>query len=311
VKAFTCDRYKFPLPEWHRFPLVKYERLRIRIEESGLIAPEDLIVPRAATDGELLLVHDADYLRRVAEGTLSRDEVRVMGLPWSQGLVERSRRSVAATIEACEWAMVDGVAAHLAGGTHHAFPARGAGFCVFNDAAVAARVLLAGGRARRVVIIDCDVHQGDGTASIFADDPAVFTFSIHGANNYPPVKPPSDLDIELDDGVKDEAYLEAVDRGVRTAIDRAGADLAIYLAGADPFLFDRLGRLGVSKEGLAARDRLVLGLCREAGLPVAVTLAGGYAEEIEDTVDIHYATVREAVAFADARTSPPDRPAGP
>jgi acetoin utilization deacetylase AcuC-like enzyme len=298
LKAFTCDRFKIPLPEWHRFPMSKYARLRERIEQSGPIGPGDLLIPPAATDEQLLLAHDADYLKKVVEGTLSRDEVRVMGFPWSPLLVERSRRSVGATIEACRSAIVEGVAVNLAGGTHHAFRDHGAGFCVFNDAAVAARVLQEEGPARIVVVIDCDVHQGDGTASIFADDPTVFTFSIHGAMNYPLRKQTSDLDIELEDGAQDAAYLEALDRGVKLALDRAGADLAIYLAGADPFIHDRLGRLRVSKEALAERDRLVLGLCRSAGLSVAVTMAGGYAEEVEDTVDIHYRTVSEAAAFA-------------
>jgi acetoin utilization deacetylase AcuC-like enzyme len=298
LKAFTCDGFKIPLPEWHRFPMSKYARLRERIERSGPIAPGDLLIPPAATVEQLLMAHDADYVERVVEGTLSRDEVRVIGLPWSPSLVERSRRSVGATIEACRVATVEGVAVSLAGGTHHAYRDHGAGFCVFNDSAVAARVLQEEGRARIVLVIDCDVHQGDGTASIFADDPTVFTFSIHGALNYPLRKQTSDLDIELEDGARDAAYLEALDRGVKLSLVRAGADLAIYLAGADPFLDDRLGRLRVSKEALGERDRLVLGLCRSAGLPVAVTMAGGYAAKVEDTVDIHYRTVCEAAAFA-------------
>lgn len=301
MKAFTCDSFRIPLPTWHRFPMIKYARLRERIEQSGLVAPEDLQIPPAATDEQLLLAHDAGYLAKVVAGTLSRDEVRDMGLPWTGSLVERSRRSVGATIEACRAAIDDGVAVNLAGGTHHAYRDHGAGFCVFNDSAVAARVLQGEGRARRVIVIDCDVHQGDGTASILAEDPTVFTFSIHGALNYPLQKQVSDLDVELDDGAQDDAYLEALDRGLKLALERAGADLAIYLAGADPFLSDQLGRLRVSKEGLTERDRLVFGLCRSAGLPVAVTMAGGYAEDVEDTVDIHYRTVVEAVASAEAR----------
>jgi len=301
LKAFTCDSFRIPLPAWHRFPMIKYARLRERIEQSGLVAPEDLQIPPAATDEQLLLAHDARYLAKVVAGTLSRDEVRDMGLPWTGSLVERSRRSVGATIEACRAAIDDGVAVNLAGGTHHAYRDHGAGFCVFNDSAVAARVLQGEGRARRVIVIDCDVHQGDGTASILAEDPTVFTFSIHGALNYPLQKQVSDLDVELDDGAQDDAYLEALDRGLKLALERAGADLAIYLAGADPFLSDQLGRLRVSKQGLTERDRLVFGLCRSAGLPVAVTMAGGYAEDVEDTVEIHYRTVVEAVASAEAR----------
>ena len=317
MKAFACDGFPVPLPEWHRFPMSKYARLRERIERSGPIAPGDLLIPPSATDEQLLLAHDADYVKKVIGGTLTRDEVRAIGLPWSPELVERSRRSVGATIGACRIACEERVAVNLAGGTHHAFRDHGAGFCVFNDAAIAARVLQEEGRARLVVVIDCDVHQGDGTAAIFADDPTVFTFSIHGARNYPLRKQTSDLDVELADGTEDAAYLEALDRGLNLALERARADLAIYLAGADPFRSDRLGRLGVSKEGLSERDRLVFRRCRSAGLPVAVTMAGGYAEDVEDTVDIHYRTVREAAAFSEegegsaGGPGSPDRGANP
>jgi len=305
VKAFACDGFPVPLPEWHRFPMIKYARLRERVEEAALVAPGDLLIPRAATEEELLRAHDAGYLTKVRRGTLSPDEVRMIGFPWTPLLVERSRRSVGATIEACLAAIDDGVAVNLAGGTHHAFRDRGAGYCVFNDAAVAARSLQDRGHVQRVLIVDCDVHQGDGTASIFADDPTVFTFSIHGAKNYPPRKQASDLDIELDDGADDSTYLEALGRGLGVALDRAGAEMVIYLAGADPYFYDRLGRLKVTKAGLGARDDLVLGTCRAAGLSVAVTMAGGYAEEVEDTVDIHFETVRRAVAHAGAGPQPP------
>jgi acetoin utilization deacetylase AcuC-like enzyme len=294
VKLFTTDQFALPLPVGHTFPASKYARLRQRVVAAGLVAPDDLVVPHAATDEELLRVHDPDYVRRVVAGTLTVDEVRALGLPWSPELVERARRSCGATIEACHAALADGVAANLAGGTHHAFRDRGAGYCVFNDAAVAARAVQAEGRARRVVVLDCDVHQGDGTAAIFAADATVFTFSIHGAKNYPLRKPPSDLDVELPDGTGDATYLAALDHGVRQALAQAGADLAIYLAGADPFAGDRLGRLSLSQEGLAERDRLVFGHCRAAGLPVAVAMAGGYARDIDDTVEIHLQTVREA-----------------
>ena len=298
MKIFTCDRFQIPLPEWHRFPMIKYARLRERVEAAGLAAPGDLLVPRAATDDELLRAHDADYLKRVKSGTLSPDEIRMLGFPWTVFLVERSRRSVGATIEAGLAALDGGLAVNLAGGTHHAFRDHGGGFCVFNDAAVAARSLQDQGKVQRVLIVDCDVHQGDGTAAIFADDPTVFTFSIHGANNYPPVKMTGDLDVELPDGADDDAYLAALETGLTTALDRSGAEIAIYLAGADPFFYDRLGRLNLSKAGLSARDRLVFGRCRARGLPVVVTMAGGYAEEVEDTVDIHFETVRLAAEFA-------------
>jgi acetoin utilization deacetylase AcuC-like enzyme len=298
VKVYYTDHFVVPLPEWHTFPMAKYARLRQRVVDAALVAPEDLIVPHAATDEELLRVHAPDYLQRMCAGTLAAEEARALGLPWSVALVERSRRSCGATIEACRAAIAEGVAVNLAGGTHHAFRDRGAGYCVFNDAAVAARAMQAEGRARRVVILDCDVHQGDGTASIFAADPTVFTFSIHGEKNYPLRKPPSDLDVGLADGTGDAAYLDALDRGVRHALEHVGLGLAIYLAGADPFAQDRLGRLAVSKQGLAERDRMVFGHCRAAGLAVAVAMAGGYARDVEETVEIHLQTVREAIAPA-------------
>ena len=304
MKVFTCDRFTVPLPEWHRFPMIKYVRLRERVQASGLIETEDLRIPSAASDDELRLAHDEEYLRKVCEGTLSRDEVRALGFPWTGSLVERSRRSVGATIQACRFAMEDGISVNLAGGTHHAFRDHGAGFCLFNDAAVAARVLQRERKSLRVLIVDCDVHQGDGTASIFADDPTVFTFSIHGALNYPLEKQVSDLDIELADGTQDESYLLELERGLEISIERALPDLAIYLAGADPFIYDRLGRIRVSKSGLDARDQLVFSRLQSAGIPVAVTMAGGYAEEVSDTVDIHYKTVVRAFeSFENRRSS--------
>jgi acetoin utilization deacetylase AcuC-like enzyme len=294
MKAFYTDQFVLPLPEGHRFPMAKYSLLRRRVSESGLIAPEDLIVPPAATDEEILRAHSDDYLRRVVEGRLSEAEARRIGFPWSAAMAERSRRSSGATIEACRAALGEGVAVNLAGGTHHAFRDCGEGYCVFNDSAVAARAVQAEGRAGRVVVLDCDVHQGNGTAAIFRDDPTVFTFSIHGAKNFPLRKEASDLDVGLPDGCGDAEYLEALARGLGVALERARADLAIYLAGADPFEDDRLGRLKLTKQGLAERDRLVFGRCRAAGLPVAVTMAGGYPRRVEDAVDIHFQTVRLA-----------------
>ena len=298
MKAFYTDQFVLPLPEGHRFPMAKYSLLRRRVSESGLIAPEDLIVPPAATDEEILRAHSDDYLRRVVEGRLSEAEARRIGFPWSAAMAERSRRSSGATIEACRAALGEGVAVNLAGGTHHAFRDCGEGYCVFNDSAVAARAMQAEGRARRVVVLDCDVHQGNGTAAIFRDDPTVFTFSIHGAKNFPLRKEASDLDVGLPDGCGDAEYLEALARGLGVALERARADLAIYLAGADPFEDDRLGRLKLTKQGLAERDRLVFGRCRAAGLPVAVTMAGGYARRVEDTADIHFETVRLAAELS-------------
>jgi len=298
MKVFYADHFVLPLPAKHRFPIQKYALLRQRVVEMRLVSPEELCVPHAATDEELGRVHQTEYLRRLQRGELTQREIRRIGFPWSPELVERSRRSCGGTIEACQAALVDGCAVNLAGGTHHAFPDHGKGYCVFNDSAVAARGLQAEGRARRVVILDCDVHQGDGTAAIFEGDLSVFTFSIHGARNFPFHKQKSNLDIELDDGTGDADYLEALERGLCSALDLARADLAIYLAGADPFVGDRLGRLSLSKAGLAERDRLVFEHCQRVGLPVAVTMSGGYARQVQDTVDIHLQTVQTAARFA-------------
>jgi acetoin utilization deacetylase AcuC-like enzyme len=294
LKVFYTDHFVLPLPPEHRFPMQKYALLRQRVAESGLIAPENMHVPRAASNTEILRAHNFDYLHRVQNGLLTPQEIRRIGFPWSPAMVERSRRSSGATIEACRAALGEGFAANLAGGTHHAFSDSGQGFCVFNDAAIAARAMQAEGRVRRVVIIDCDVHQGNGTAAILADDPTIFTFSIHGAKNFPFHKEQSDLDVELEDGTEDAAYLAALEQGLALALKRAQADIAIYLAGADPFSGDRLGRLALTKAGLAARDRLVFDTCQAAGLPVAIAMAGGYAPQVEDIVDIHFQTIHEA-----------------
>lgn len=269
----------------------KYALLRERVVAACLVPPETLLVPPPATDEQLLLAHEADYLQRVKMGALTPQEVRRIGFPWSPELVERSRRSVGATIAACRAALTNGYAANLAGGTHHAFHNRGEGYCVFNDSVVAARTLQVEGLAKQVVILDCDVHQGNGTASICANDATIFTFSIHAAKNFPFHKEQSDLDIALDDGADDDVYLPEIERGVRYALEQSQPDLAIYIAGADPFAGDRLGRLALSKAGLAERDRLVLTFCRQAGVPVAITMAGGYAHQVQDTVDIHFQTI--------------------
>jgi len=295
MKLFATDGFALPLTPGHTFPAGKYARLRERVEQAGL---GEVRVPAGSTDADILRAHSAEYLAKIVSGTLSVDEARALGLPWSPELVERSRRSCGATVEAARWALREGVAVNLAGGTHHAFRDRGGGYCVFNDVAVAARAVQAEGLARRLVVIDCDVHQGDGTAHLFADDPSVFTFSLHGAKNYPLLKQRSDLDVELDDKAGDAAYLDGLNRGLAAALDRARADLAFYLAGADPFEGDRLGRLKVSKDALAVRDRTIFEACRAARLPVAVSMAGGYARDIDDTVAIQLQTVREAARAA-------------
>lgn len=297
MKAFYCDDFVLPLPEGHRFPMRKYALLRERLLAERVIAPEAMHVPLAATDEQILRCHHADYLTRVVSGTLTDKEIRRIGFPWSPQMVERCRRSAGATIAACRAALNgDGLAANLAGGTHHACRDHGEGFCVFNDAAIAARAMQAEGLARRVVIIDCDVHQGNGTADILNGDSSVFTFSIHGEKNFPFRKVAGTLDIGLPDGVTDREYLDTVEEGTRRALHMADADLAIYISGADPYAGDRLGKLAITKDGLQARDRLVLDLCAAAGLPVAIAMGGGYADNVHDIVDIHFNTVRLAAS---------------
>ena len=302
MKVFYSDRFVLPLPDGHRFPMLKYSMLRERVAASSICGPGELMEPDAVTDEQILRAHDAGYLRRVASGTLTEKEVRRIGFPWSERMVERSRRASGGTVGACLAALEEGFAANLAGGTHHAFAHRGEGYCVFNDSAIAARAIQAAGLVERVVIVDTDVHQGNGTASILEGDPTVFTFSIHGEKNFPFHKERSDIDIPLPDGADDGAYLDALNSGLERSLDAADAELAIYLAGADPFVGDRLGRLSVTKAGLAERDRIVLEGCRERGIPVAVTMAGGYSEHIPDIVDVHFQSISRA-----ARMSPLQR----
>ena len=268
----------------------KYRLLRERVAAAAIA---ELHVPEAATQEELERVHTAEYVARVYSGTLSSDELRRIGFPFSEELVERSRRSVGGTISASRAALEDGVAVNLAGGTHHGFAGHGEGFCVFNDVAVAVRANQTAGAVSRFSVLDFDVHQGNGTARIFADDETVFTLSVHGENNFPFRKESSDLDLDLPDGCDDERYLDTADYGIHAALAHA-PDLAFYVAGADPYEHDRLGRLAVTKEGLAERDRLVFDHCARAGVPVAVVMSGGYATEVADTVDIHENTVRAA-----------------
>jgi acetoin utilization deacetylase AcuC-like enzyme len=298
LKIYYHDHFVLPLPEGHRFPMAKYALLRERLVADGVVPAADLLAAPEATDAELGRAHDGDYVRRVRAGEMSPAEMRRIGFPWSAELVTRSLRSVGSTLAAARAAAADGLALTLAGGTHHAGRAHGEGFCVFNDCAVAARALQAEELARRVVILDCDVHQGNGTAAIFAADATVFTYSLHGAHNYPFRKVAGDLDVALPDDADDAVYLDALEATLPQALEQAQADFAFYLAGADPYAGDRLGRLAVTKRGLAERDRFVLRACRAAGLPLAITMAGGYAKRVEDTVDIHLQTVRIAAGMA-------------
>jgi len=294
MNLFYSDVFVLPLPSHHRFPMGKYARLRERLLAGGDFGLEDFGVPAAVTDAEITRVHCAEYLERVADGRLSAAEQKAIGFPWSERMVERSRRSSGATLAAAREALTRGWAANLAGGTHHAFRARGEGFCVFNDTAIAARALQAEAALTRIAVIDCDVHQGNGTASIFAGDESVFTFSIHGARNFPFTKEASDLYVELPDGTCDDEYLWHLERALDETLERSHPQLVFYLAGADPYEGDRLGRLKLTKAGLARRDEMVLGTLAARRIPVAIAMAGGYASDIEDSVDIHANTIRTA-----------------
>ena len=299
MRAFYSDHFVLPLPEGHRFPMAKYSRLRARVIDEGILAAKDLHEAPAATIDELTLVHDAAYVEAVVSGRVPPDMQRRIGFPWSPQMVERSRRSVGATIAAAHAALEEGVAANLAGGTHHSFADRGEGYCVFNDVAVAARVLQHHSGTRRIAIVDLDVHQGNGTASIFAGDNSVFTFSMHGEMNFPFKKEVSDLDVALPDRTADAAYLEALHTHLTTVLNGHRPDFVFYLAGADPYEGDRLGRLKLTIDGLRRRDEMVFDACRTAGLPVAVTMSGGYAPDVEAIVTIHANTIRTATAAFD------------
>lgn len=294
MRLFYTDHFELPLPDGHRFPMDKYRQLRRRVATAAHHVEDTLLVPPAASDQQLSLAHCPEYIRRVQLGELSKAEIRRIGFPWSPQMPERSRRSTGATIAAAKAALSEGIACNLAGGTHHAFRDCGEGYCVFNDAAVALRVLYDEGLIKRAVVLDCDVHQGNGTAAILSGDERFFTFSIHGEKNFPLRKYPSDLDVPLPDGVDDAFYLDALRKGLDQVFNNGPFDIAIYLAGADPFEGDRLGRLKVTKDGLANRDRMVIETCRSFSLPVAVAMAGGYAANIEDIVDIHATTLEIA-----------------
>ena len=291
MALFHSDVFTLPLPANHRFPMSKYGRLRQRLLESDAFAEDEFRVPPEASDVEITRAHCPRYLERVVAGTLDAREMKAIGFPWSERMVARSRQSSGATLAAAREALTRGWSANLAGGTHHAFRDRGEGFCVFNDAAITARAMQVEAGLQRVAIVDCDVHQGNGTASIFRGDDSVFTFSMHGARNFPFAKEASDLDIELADGTGDDEYLWHLERGLDETLERSRPQLAIYLAGADPYEDDRLGRLKLTKRGLARRDEHVLATLRARGIPVAIAMAGGYARDIDDSVAIHANTV--------------------
>ncbi len=301
MQVFYADQFVLPLPPGHRFPMEKYRLLRDRIAAEL----PDVRLQRAepATDGQLALVHTPAYIQAISDGSVEPRVMREIGFPWSAAMAERARRSVGATIAACRVALREGVAANIAGGTHHAYPDKGGGFCVFNDAAVAARLMQAEHAALRrrplhVAIVDLDVHQGNGTARIFQGDPTVFTLSLHGQKNFPFRKEAGDLDVDLPDGTGDEAYLQALERALEELAQRFDPGFVIYLAGADPHEGDRLGRLKLTWDGLEARDRRVFDWAWQRGLPIAFAMAGGYGRRIEDTVHAQVNTFAAAAAYA-------------
>jgi acetoin utilization deacetylase AcuC-like enzyme len=295
VRFWSHDRHGFPLPEGHRFPLPKYRLLREAVEREGL---GEVCASDPASWELLGAVHAPEYLEAVRTGTLGAAEQRALGLPWSAQLVERGRRSTQGTVNAARDALVGGYGMNLGGGTHHAARAAGRGYCLFNDVAVTVAALRADGALGRVLIVDCDVHQGDGTAELLAGDEAAYTLSVHGGANYPFHRATSDLDVDLPTGTGDDAYLQALEDALARALPAARPNLVVFLAGADPWAGDRLGRLALTKAGLRARDALVLDTAERAGAPVCVALAGGYAPDVTDTVEINLATARAVAARA-------------
>ncbi len=295
MKAFYSDHFVLPLPSGHRFPMEKYSRLR---ELVGTLPHLELLEAPPASDTQILYAHDPHYLLKVIKGNLSADEQKEIGFPWSEKMVERSRRSAGATIAAAKTATREGISGNLAGGTHHAYRNLGSGFCVFNDSAITARVLQKEINPKlKVAIIDLDVHQGNGTASILQHDASIFTLSIHGENNFPFQKESSDLDIGLPDGCDDQTYLQSLSQSLDQLDDRFHPDFVIYLAGADPHEGDRLGRLKLSNDGMRLRDAAVFEYALDRQIPVAFSMAGGYGKEIESTIAIHFQTIQTALQF--------------
>ncbi len=290
-RIFYSPYYYADIGENHVFPIKKFELARDKLLEEGTLQSSEIFEPLPAELEDVLLVHTEDYISRLRGGTLTEKEVRKLGLPWSKSLVRRSFLAVSGTINAAKHALKNGVASNLAGGTHHAFPNRGEGFCVLNDVAVAVEVLKRDKLAKRFLIVDCDVHQGNGTAFIYKNDETVFTFSIHGAKNYPLFKEVSNLDIELPDKTFDNEYLETLNEAL-PRVFLHNPDIIFYLGGADPFERDKLGRLSLTKRGLMKRDEAVLRFAKEREIPIVTVMSGGYAQDINDTVEIHCNTIR-------------------
>src|SRR6266568_560968 len=297
MKIVYSDQYDLNLGD-HVFPSVKYKLTKQRLLADAVARPEDFVQPEPATDEDVALVHHREYIRKLKEGKLSHVEILRLEIPYSPELVRAVWLAAGGSILAGRAALEGGVAVNLGGGFHHAFPDHGEGFCVLHDVAIAIRRLQKDGLVRRAMTVDTDVHDGNGTAAIFAGDDSVFTLSIHQENNYPYPKPPSSLDINMADGAEDEEYMAALEHGLDTALEKFPPDVLFYLAGADPYREDQLGGLKVSLDGLERRDRMVYEKARAKKIPVAVTLAGGYARHVQDTVRIHASTVRLAKEFA-------------
>ncbi len=301
-RIFYSPFYYADIGENHVFPIKKFELVRDRLVKDGTLQSCEITEPQPAKIEDVLLVHTEDYITRLRNGTLTTREIRRLGLPWSKSLVRRSFLACSGTINAARHALKNGVASNLAGGTHHAFPDRGEGFCVLNDIAITVRVLQKENLAKKILIVDCDVHQGNGTAFIFKNEADVFTFSMHGAKNYPLFKEKSTLDIELPDKTGDAEFLETLNKAL-PRIFLHNPDLVFYLGGADPFEKDKLGRLGLTIEGLQQRDEMVLSFAKNKKIPIVTTMSGGYAQDINDTVEIHCNTIRSVKkVFAESQT---------
>ena len=302
MQVFYTPRYYADIGAGHVFPIRKFELVRDKLLAEGTLEPAEIVEPSPATLEDVLLVHTEDYVSRLCGGKLMPREIRRLGLPWSESLVRRSFYATGGTIAAAEVALAAGYGSNLAGGTHHSFADRGEGFCVLNDVAIAIRALRARKLLRRAAIVDCDVHQGNGTATIFAGDKDTFTFSMHGANNYPLFKAQSTLDVELPDGTTDDEYLECLSKHLPLVFQH-NPEIVFYLAGADPYSRDKLGRLGLSIDGLRDRDALVLRECHEREVPVVTVMSGGYGKDINDTIEIHCNTIRMVKEVFESRAA--------
>lgn len=302
-RVFYSPHYYADIGPGHVFPIRKFALVREKLLREGTLSESDFAAPQPLSVADALLVHTEDYITRLRAGALTAREIRRLGLPWSKSLVRRSFFAAGGTLAAARSALDErGVASNLAGGTHHSFPDRGEGFCVLNDVAIAVRTLFRDGVVTRAAIVDCDVHQGNGTASIFDGDWRVFTFSMHGAKNYPLFKTHSTLDIELPDAMNDAEYLATLDENLAHVFAHK-PQIVFYLAGADPFVGDKLGRLALTIEGLAARDELVLAACRARLIPIVTVMSGGYAQDINDTIEIHCNTIRAALRVYGAESA--------